>query len=81
MLLGGIYGFVLAWGPIIWLIIGLVFGAILGIAISFIFTKSKWFQKKAQTEVVLIVKCEKHQSDLIERLLWGRKALGVMTTS
>lgn len=81
MLLGGIYGFTLTWGPIIWSVIGLVFGAILGIVISLILMKSKWVQKKSQTEVVLIVECEKHQSDFIERLLWGHKALGVMKTS
>lgn len=81
MLIGGIYGFVLAWGPIIWSILGLIFGGILGLTISFIFMRTKWLQKKTQTEVVLIVECERHQSELVERLLWEHSALGVMKNS
>lgn len=33
MLLGAIYGFVWAWGPIIWGLIGMVVGALLGLLI------------------------------------------------
>lgn len=30
MVLGSIYGFILKWGPVIWALIGLAFGAMLG---------------------------------------------------
>ncbi|MFC7391785.1 hypothetical protein [Scopulibacillus cellulosilyticus] len=80
MLLGSIYGFVLVWGPIIWAFIGLVLGAMLGIFISLIIKKSSWLQKKTKTEVVLIVECENYQSELVERVLWQHKALGVTKT-
>ncbi|WP_181884496.1 SLC41A family transporter [Neobacillus piezotolerans] len=81
MLLGSIYGFIWSWGPIIWALIGLVFGAILGLVLSFIFLRRKWFRNRTQTEVVLIIECDKNQSELVERVLWGHKALGVMKTS
>ena len=35
MLLGSIYGFVLYWGPIIWGLIGLISGSLIGIAIDY----------------------------------------------
>lgn len=83
MLLGGIYGFILEWGPIIWSLIGLVFGFILGLLLSFIFMKYRWRQKNTETptEVILIVECEKQQSDIVEQLLWRHNALGVTKTS
>jgi hypothetical protein len=77
MLLGGIYGFIWTWGPIIWSLIGLVFGATLGIVISFITMKSKWFREKSKPEVVLIIECEQEQSGHVERILWKHNALGV----
>lgn len=80
MLLGGIYGFIFAWGPIIWSLIGLVFGATLGIVISLFTMKLKWFREKSKSEVVLIVECEKEQSELVERILWRHNALGVSKT-
>lgn len=81
MLLGSIYGFIWPWGPIIWALIGLVFGGVVGLVLSFIFLRRKWFKKKTKTEVVLIVQCDKNQSELVEKLLWEHKALGVMKTS
>lgn len=81
MLLGEIYGFILAWGPIIWGLIGLAIGAILGIVTSMIVQKAAWKKKFTKTEVVLIVECDMNQSKDVERLLWQHKALGVMKTS
>lgn len=81
MLLGSIYGFVLAWGPIIWAIIGLLCGIAVGMIISFIIKKTEWQEKKAQTEVVLIIECETKLSELVEGILWRHKALGVSKTS
>jgi len=81
MLLGGIYGFIWTWGPIIWSLIGLIFGVLLGIIFSLFIYKSKWFKKEPQTEVVLIVECESNQSEIVEGILWGHNALGVSKTS
>lgn len=81
MLLGGIYGFIWTWGPILWSLIGLIFGAFLGAIISLIINKNKWFQKESPAEVVLIVECEKNQLELVEEILWGHNALGVSKTS
>lgn len=80
MLLGSIYGFIWIWGPIIWALIGFVFGGILGIAITFFVRKNKWFKRDAQMEVVVIVECEKHQLEAAERILWRHKSLGVAKT-
>jgi hypothetical protein len=81
MLLGSIYGFILAWGPIIWAAIGLVIGATLGLVTSYFIKKADWHQKKGQTEVILIVECEKQQSEVVEQILWQHKALGLTKTS
>lgn len=81
MLLGGIYGFIWTWGPILWSLIGLIFGALLGVIISLIIYRSKWFQKEMPTEVVLIIECETNQSELVEGILWDHNALGVTKTS
>lgn len=77
MLIGSIYGFIWWWGPIIWALIGLVFGGILGIGITYFVRKNKWFQRDVQTEVVVIVECEKRQLEAAERILWKHKTLGV----
>lgn len=81
MLLGGIYGFIWAWGPIIWSLIGLIFGGILGVIISLIIYKRDWFQKKDSAEVIIIVECEKNQAEFVEQILWKHGALGVSKTS
>ena len=39
--LGASYGFIWRWGPIIWGLIGLAFGAIIGFIIDFLLTKKK----------------------------------------
>lgn len=80
MLLGGIYGFLLKWGPILWGLIGLVFGAIIGFIID-IFPKgrkrSKNKVKDKTTEVFLMVECEKSQVEMIEKILWDNMAIGI----
>ena len=78
MLLGSIYGYVLAWGPIIWGIIGAVGGLLLGFFIKMIMIKkSKRGTKHITSEIVVMIRCEKHQIELIENLLWEHLALGV----
>ncbi len=78
MLLGAIYGQVLAWGPIIWGIIGAVSGIVLGIGIKlFIFRKKQFSRKKIVSEVVLMIRCDSHQWDVVERILWENTAIGL----
>lgn len=78
MLLGAIYGQVLDWGPIIWGIIGAVGGILLGIGIKlFIFRKKQFNRKKIISEVVLMIRCDDHQWDVVEKILWENTALGM----
>jgi hypothetical protein len=78
MLLGAIYGFELAWGPIIWGIIGAISGIILGFLLKvIIFKKQGTAPGKITSEVVLIIRCESHQWDTIEKILWDNNALGL----
>jgi hypothetical protein len=77
---GGIYGFVLKWGPLIWGLIAIVIGIILGIIIKLILTQkySNDRQKDRRgTEVVLIIDCFESQSEMVKDILWSNKALGV----
>ncbi|WP_248925917.1 hypothetical protein [Paenibacillus hamazuiensis] len=80
MLLGSIYGFIWIWGPIIWALIGLVFGGALGVTITLLFKKNKWFVRDTPIDVVVIVECEKHQLEVAERIIWKHKSLGVAKT-
>jgi hypothetical protein len=78
MLLGAIYGYVLKWGPIIWGIIGAVSGLLLGILIKLLLVKNKQRGAKSITaEIVLMIRCEDHQWETIEKILWENTALGV----
>lgn len=84
MLLGCIYGYILPLGPVIWALIGLVFGALLGFAIKYIRYKKKYAykikQKKEQaSEVILIIKVDKDSTNTktIENILWNHFALGL----
>ncbi|HYK72419.1 MAG TPA: hypothetical protein VEV44_04670 [Pseudoneobacillus sp.] len=78
MLLGSIYGYVLKWGPIIWGIIGAVVGLILGFLLKlYLIKKSKKTSKRISSEIVLMIRYEAHQKDLIENILWDNYALGM----
>ena len=58
--LGASFGFVLTWGPIIWGILGLAFGAIIGFMIDYLLTKKhKKSKTNLNTEVILIVNCKR----------------------
>jgi hypothetical protein len=76
---GGIYGFVLKWGPLLWGLIAIWAGGILGLIIKLIITKKyKGRQNdKRGTEVVLIIECIESQLELVKDMLWANKALGV----
>jgi hypothetical protein len=82
MLLGAIYGYVLKWGPILWGIIGAVFGLLLGFLIRFLLLKrqnggriSK--SQSSSSEIVLMILCDKNKWETVEKILWDNLALGV----
>ncbi|CAG7640795.1 hypothetical protein PAESOLCIP111_04173 [Paenibacillus solanacearum] len=78
MLLGTVYGFVLAWGPIIWGIIGAVTGITIGYTAKWIWLKRQQYQTKpVSAETVLIIHCDEKEGDMLEQLLWEHLALGV----
>jgi hypothetical protein len=76
---GGIYGFILKWGPLLWGLIAIAIGAALGFVIKLIITKKYSHRQndKRGTEVVLIIECIESQLEMLKDLLWANKALGV----
>jgi len=88
LLLGAIYGFLLNWGLVVWGLIGLLGGAVLGllgdIFITRIFNKKRPGKatgtvKGAAPQVVLIVECHDDRAAAIKDILWDNLALGVGT--
>jgi hypothetical protein len=78
MLLGAIYGYVLEWGPILWGIIGAVSGLLLGFLLKMLLLrKNKRGSSKITSEIVLMVRCEDHKWEQVEKLLWDHFALGL----
>jgi hypothetical protein len=79
MTLGVIYGFIGSWGPIIWGLIGLFMGSAIGLLLDYLLTKRKFSTqlKIKESELVLIVNCENHQSNLVETVLRNNTAFGV----
>ena len=76
--LGASFGFVLTWGPIIWGLLGLAFGAIIGFMIDYLLTKKhKKSKTNLHTEVILIVNCKENEYDIVKRILFENRALGV----
>jgi hypothetical protein len=76
--LGASIGFVLKWGPIIWGLIGLALGAILGFIIDFCIGKNR--KKKTtnlNSEVVLIVLCKEIQFQMVKNILKEYMSLGI----
>jgi hypothetical protein len=80
MLLGTMYGFVLYWGPILWGLIGLIVGSIIGLAIDYIWKKTirKKTLRKIIADVLLIVNCEEDQVELVENILKQHHTLGLV---
>lgn len=76
---GGIYGFILRWGPLIWGLIAICIGFTLGFIIKLIITKkySDRQRDKRGAEVVLIIQCIESQLEMVKDILWQHKALGV----
>ncbi|MDR6121135.1 hypothetical protein QFZ87_000732 [Bacillus sp. SLBN-46] len=80
MLLGTIYGFVLYWGPILWGLIGLIAGSIVGLVIDYIWKKTvrKKTLRKNIADVLLIVNCKEDQVELVEDILKQHHTLGIV---
>jgi hypothetical protein len=81
MLLGGVYGFILKWGPIIWSGIGFIAGFSLGFTIKLINLKLKQNTKTPKTDIVIIVDCKDEQTPEVEKILWKNMAFGISKTS
>lgn len=78
MLLGAIYGYILAWGPIIWGIIGALFGISSGLLLKlWLVKRNKSGAKKITAEIVLMIRCEDQHWDSIQQMLWEHQALGM----
>lgn len=76
---GGIYGFALKWGPLMWGLIGIVICFAIGLVIKLIAVKkySDRQNDKRGTEVVVIIECIEDQLEMVKNILWSHKALGV----
>lgn len=76
---GGIYGFLLKWGPLLWGLIAMSIGLVSGFIIKLIVTKkySDRQKDKRGTEVVLIIECIESQLEMVKDMLWSHNALGV----
>jgi len=77
-LLGLIYGFLLAWGPVLWALIGMVFGFGLGLLIKlFTVKRGEKKQTKRLPAVVVMVCCRDDQLQMVQDTMWAHAALGV----
>lgn len=80
MVLGVIYGFVLAWGPIIWGLLGLVGGFLAGYLLDITFTRTRHSKERRgnkDAELFLIIHCDEQQVEQVKKTLWDHLALGV----
>ena len=77
-LLGLIYGFLLAWGPVLWALIGTGLGFGLGLVIKlFTVRRSGKKQTGKRLAVVVLVCCRSDQLQLVQDAMWAHSALGV----
>lgn len=78
--IGASVGFRLAWGPIIWGVIGAFVGFLIGFSIDLLTTVKRKNLKKVKgktSELILIIHCDSNQIDIIEKILWDNLAIGV----
>lgn len=83
MIFGAIYGFIWAWGPILWGLIGLFAGFGIGIVIKIVTTAkyAKNCTNKKASEVILVIECKEDQLETIKDTLWSHNALGIRKLS
>lgn len=80
MVLGVIYGFVWAWGPIIWGLLGLAGGFLIGFLLDIFFSKfrhSRGRRREKDAELFVIVHCDQQKMEAVKKALWDHLALGV----
>ncbi|SFA81293.1 hypothetical protein SAMN05216312_101642 [Cohnella sp. OV330] len=83
---GASKGFVWAWGPVIWGLIGAGTGFALGIAINgllYLMTRRKnrsALLKGKRGDVILVVTCHEEKAAIVADILWDHKALGLAKT-
>jgi hypothetical protein len=75
-LLGCVYGFILAWGPVIWGIIGGVIGFGIGFYIKLLIVKKKKTAAR-ENEVVIFIMCDQNETEHVKKVLRDNGALGV----
>ncbi|WP_280769190.1 hypothetical protein [Salipaludibacillus daqingensis] len=79
--IGTCFGFALAWGPIIWGLIGAIIGFLLGFIINYTFYKITRNKQRAlkgkKSEVFLVINCPQEIVEQVEKILWENFALGV----
>lgn len=77
-LFGIIYGFELAWGPVLWALIGTGIGFGLGLLIKLFATRKRnEKQRETAAQVVLFISCPEHKLYMVQDILWRHGALGV----
>jgi len=82
-LMGAIYGFLLTMGPILFGLVGMGSGFLLGLGIKLLTTRKKMNGQKGRktSEVVLFIACAESQMDMVQEMLWANFALGVSKLS
>ncbi|TLS49064.1 hypothetical protein FE782_27505 [Paenibacillus antri] len=79
--IGASIGFVLAWGPIYWGLIGGAAGFVIGLGIKLFYIKvikaKQRLLKGKHAEVILVVDCDETKAEKVESILWDHLALGV----
>ncbi|MTV49226.1 hypothetical protein GJ688_09575 [Heliobacillus mobilis] len=77
MVLGVIFGYVWTWGPIIWGLMGLTVGSILGLLLDLAFRKNKKGNRQAKSTVVVMISCSEKQFDWVSTVLENHNPQGI----
>jgi hypothetical protein len=81
--IGASIGFVLAWGPIIWGLIFVIFGFTIGYCLYYFRKKDKviTLRQKKEEEILVIIQCTEILVPPIKEILWKYQALTVGQSS
>ncbi|MBC9783770.1 hypothetical protein H1S01_04490 [Heliobacterium chlorum] len=77
MVLGVIYGYVFTWGPIIWGLIGLAAGFLIGLVLDLMFRKTKREYRASKSDVVVMISCSEKQFDWVSTVLENHNPKGI----
>ncbi|MDF2876034.1 MAG: hypothetical protein K0R22_2717 [Sporomusa sp.] len=79
MVLGVLWGFMWKWGPIIWGLIGLLFGLAVGFAFKYFLyiRNSKNIIKGKVTEVFVVVDCKPDEVKVVKDVFYRHSAIGI----